>query len=243
MSNIIYLNAGDFRSENGNLMANLGGLTLVMFHSQRCNYCINFLPVFKTLPGSIMGVNFGLFCVDNENKYIVEMSKQSSTPIVSVPKFILYTDGMPNVEYSGQRSRQGIIAFLQEIITKLNQKQSFTRPHRTRQQMPPQQMQQQMAPQMPQQQMYPAAPPAPPPQPYPQPMQAPMPPPGFAASGGPSRPPGMQATAPQGATPYKIVPTTGVKEYETSYGRPFNTTNEADFLEYENAYRASQASK
>jgi len=34
----------------------------------------------------------------------------------------------------------------------------------------------------------------------------------------------------------RISPETGVKEYRTSYGRPYNSANEKDFLEYERAY-------
>lgn len=36
--------------------------------------------------------------------------------------------------------------------------------------------------------------------------------------------------------PFVITPLTGVKQYESSYGRPYNTINEQEFLEYEGAY-------
>ncbi len=177
-----------------------------MFHSHRCGHCVNFLPEFKKLPGSIRGVNFGLCSVDDGNRVVVQMSQQSTTPISAVPKFILYSDGIPYVEYSGQRSRQAILGFLQEIINKLNQKQSFTRPRRSRQ--PPPQQQQPVASNI--------------------------------QNTIPTRPSGVMGGTGQeqsGATPYRITPSTGVKEYDTSYGRPYNTLNESDFLEYENAYK------
>ena len=209
---IYYLNANDFGQESGHLVANIGGITFVMFHSQRCGHCVNFLPEFKRLPGTMRGINFGICSVDDGNRVIVQMSKQSTTPIGAVPKFILYNDGIPYVEYSGQRSRQAILGFLQEIISKLDQKQSFTRPRRTRQQ--------------PQQQL----------------------PVGMSTggdntgnTGGPTRPSGIMGGTGQeqgaGSLPYRITPSTGVKEYDTSYGRPYNTLNETDFLEYENAYK------
>nr|QBK87286.1 MAG: thioredoxin [Marseillevirus LCMAC201] len=202
---IYYLNVGDFGQEGKNLVANIGGITFVMFHSQRCSHCVNFLPEFKRLPGAIRGVNFGMCSVDDGNRVIVQMSHQSNTPIQSVPKFILYNDGIPYVEYSGQRSRQAILGFLQELISKLDQKQTFTRPRRSRQQ-PPQQ------------------------------------PNGVGQdTGSPTRPGGVMGGTgqDQGASnpTYRITPTTGVKEYDTSYGRPYNTLNESDFLEYENAYK------
>ena len=228
MSTIYYLNSGDFSQESGHLAANIGGITLVMFHSQRCSHCVNFLPEFKRLPGAIRGVNFGSCCVDDGNRVILQMSKQSSTPIDAVPKFILYNDGIPYVEYSGQRSRQAIIGFLQEIISKLNQKQSFTRPRRSRQQ--------------PVQQEMPMQPPAP--------SSMPTMPPSDSGNGGPTRPTGMMGGQGQGQdqqggnnNSYRITPSTGVKEYDTSYGRPYNTLNESDFLEYENAYKQMQSGK
>lgn len=202
MSTIYYLNANDFSQEGNHMVANIGGLTLIMFHSQRCTHCVNFIPVFKSLPNSIRGINFGLCSVDNANKDIIRMSQNSSTPIKAVPKFILYNDGLPYVEYSGQRSQQAIVSFLQEITNKLNQKQSFTqRPLRSRQNM---------------------------------------------GDGMPSRPMTNQGQVQPEQThnqSFKITPSTGVKEYETSYGRPYNTLNERDFLDYENAYRKQMGIK
>lgn len=221
MSNLYYINASDFAQESGHMTANIGGVTLIMFHSNRCPHCIAFLPEFKRLPGAMLGLNFGTCCVDDGNKTVVEMSRQTSTPITSVPKFILYVEGRPYVEYSGQRSRPAILAFLQEITSKINQSLSFAKPRRTRQepgvggqmmQSPPQQQQNQMPPQM-------------------------APPPPQARVQQPPRGGGFEMTNPNSSV--KIAPNTGVKEYETSYGRPYNTTNEMDFLEYERAYRES----
>lgn len=211
---VYYLNANDFGQENNHLAASIGGLTLIMFHSQRCGHCIKFLPEFKTLPGTIDGVNFGVCNVDAGNRVIVEMSKSSTTPITSVPKFILYNDGIPAVEYSGQRSRQAIIGFLQEIISKLNHKQMFTRPQRSRQMQGGMQGGIQGGMQGGGQL----------PHPLPQPA-------------------GRPAEQSNGNSTYKITPSTGVKEYETSYGRPYNTLNEVDFLEYENAYKQQMKGK
>lgn len=168
----------------------------------------------------MVGLNFGTCCVDDANRGVVEMSKQSSTPINSVPKFILYVEGRPYVEYSGQRSRPAILAFLQEISAKINQSLSFARPRRTRQQEMPQQQAPQIMMQQQQQHMQMAPPP---PQAR---VQQPR-------GGG-----GHELTNPNSTV--KIAPNTGVKEYETSYGRPYNTTNEMDFLEYERAYKDSQ---
>ena len=208
---IHYLNANDFSQEGGHLAANIGGITFVMFHSQRCGYCPKFIPEFTQLPRVIRGINFGLCSVDDGNRIIVQLSQNSSTPIKSVPKFILYNDGIPYIEYNGQRSRQAILAFLQEIISKLNQKQVFTRPRRSRQAV----------------------------QEMPTGMESQL---DGGGGGGPTRPGGVMGGTGQEQSvatkqPYRITPSTGVKEYDTSYGRPYNTLNESDFLDYENAYK------
>lgn len=200
MSSIYFLNSGDFGQQGNHLAAiTMPGISLVMFHTTTCSHCIKFIPEFKMLPGTIRGVNFGLCNVDDDNRQLVAMAKHSTTPITSVPKFVLYNEGMPYVEYSGQRNIQAIAGFLQEMISKLGEKQTFTRPRRTRQPMDQQ-----------------------------------------PNSAGPTRPTTMMdVNQDQQASnaAYKITPSTGVKEYETSYGRPYNTLNESDFLEYEGAYK------
>jgi len=212
---IYHLNAGDFSQEGGHLVANIGGITFIMFSSAKCTYCTNFLSEFEVLAGSIRGVNFGL-CDVSKHAAVVTMASNSSTPMKGVPKFILYNDGIPYVEYSGQRNRNSIINFLQEIITKLNQKQPFARPRRTRQNEGGQEMQ--------------------------QPQQS------GGVGGAISRPPSlvppgqasMQQQDPQNKS-YLVTPTTGVREYETSYGMPYNAHNEKEFLDYEQAYKAQMA--
>jgi len=226
MANIYYLNSSDFSLEGGHMVANIGGLTFILFHSQRCDHCKHFLPEFKTLPGNIRGVNFGLCCVDESNRSVIQMSRTSSTPISAVPKFVLYNDGIPLFEYNLQRSKQAILTFLNDIIQKLDQKQSFTsRPRRTRQ--PEQQFDiaAQQMPVNPNLQL-----PTRPGQPSGQPV----------AQQAQGYPPQQQQ---QQAVKYKVTPSTGVKEYETSYGRPYNTSNENDFLEYEQAYIQQQQRK
>jgi hypothetical protein len=218
MANIYYLNNADFGLEGGHMVANIGGLSFIMFHSQRCAHCVKFLPEFKTLPGTIRGVNFALCCVDDPSRTLIELSRNSSTPIKTVPKFILYNDGVPYIEYNLQRSRGSILNFLQDIIQKLDQKQSFTsRPRRTRQFGQEQQYQQQ-----PQQQNLPRSPM---PQQQAPPQQQPT---GqMGQMGG-----GQMSQARQNTV---ITPTTGVKQYETSYGLPYNMTEQL-FLDYQDAY-------
>ena len=184
-----YFNAVDFGREGGHLAINSPGFTFLMFHSQKCTYCVNFLPDFKQFPGIFKGINFGLCCVDGGNSQIVSSSQKSSTPIKAVPKFILYNDGIPYIEYSGKRNIKAIIDFLQEAIGKLDQKQQFTRQRRPESSM--------------------------------------------VSSGASSGAKGV----------FVINPTSKVKEYETSYGLPYNVAKEADFINYEDDYRTTRTKK
>jgi thiol-disulfide isomerase/thioredoxin len=207
MSRPIYtLNSNDFFIENTNLIANIGGLSLVLFWSTRCKICPVALPEFKKLAGMQNQVNIATCCIDGPNSSIIQMSKNSTTEIKSVPKYLLYNDGMPLAEYTGANNAVMIIDFLKQIIAKLNSQTAVVqeRPLRTRQQ-EPQPMQQQA-------------------------MPRPMPPQNRAPVGPP------MPNNPSGKPAYEMS-STGVKIYETSYGRPYNTTNEAEFLEYEAAYK------
>ncbi len=207
---VYYLNADDFGMEQGHLVSNVPGLLLVMFTSKKCKYCDDFMPEFKALPSAIKGMNFGVCNVDDRNRAVLQMANSSSTPIKGVPKFLLYNEGMPYVEYTGARTTQAVILFLKEIFAKLSQKRQFEQPRRTRVGAG-------------------AGTGTSPPQHGMQPAQ------GQAREGGgyPSRAQGGMAQAPPS---FKVNPSTGVKEYETSYGRPYNTANEQEFLAYEQAY-------
>jgi len=219
---VYYLNANDFGLSQGHLMTNVEGPLFVMFTSKNCKHCDNFMPTFQDLNGSVVGMNFGICNVTGANSSVHQMSLNSSTPIEGTPKFILYNNGIPFAEYKGARTRQSVIAFMQEIISKLNQGNSFN--NGNRQQVPVRSRMGQSQPQFPQV-----------PQ-VPQVVQA-------AHQGRPNPEFQQQMTGqthaqtqPPAPKKFSISPTTGVKEFETSYGRPYNTTNEQEFLDYEQAY-------
>jgi hypothetical protein len=226
---LYYLIADDFSIEKGSLVTNLNGVTLVLFHhSRKCQHSIRYFPQFKQLPERIRGINFAA-CDVGENMSVVQMSKTSSTPITEVPKMMLYNNGFPYVEYTGKRENSDVMAFLNEIMAKINQKQVFMnqrqpqggnhhhnnqgrdvtnhqQQHSIHQQQPPNR---QTLPPPPSQQNRPNG-----------------------NSGG--------AQGPPQANKYRIVPGTQVKEYEGSYGRPYNTASEADYIDELEAYRSAK---
>jgi len=197
MSTIYYLTLDDIVPNGKNLCVNISGITFVMFYSQKCGHCNKFKPEYHKLVNSFKGVNFGMFCVDDKNSVIVGMSQNTTTPITVVPKFILYYEGIPHVEYNGHKNFQAVASFLNTIISQLKT-QSFAKPRRTRQEYD-------------------------------------------SNINNAVQPPRAQMQPPQQKQPdqnqgYTIAETTGVKLYETSYGRPYNTLNEQEFLAAEKAY-------
>ena len=187
------LNRDDF-TYSDSLSITIDGIILVMFSSSQCKICQGFSGQFQRLPAMVSGVKFGICVLDDADIIIAVKSKNTSTPIVSVPRFILYSGGSPVAEYTGSSTLNGIISFLQEVVPKI--KNSFMQQptqQRTRMQQPQQQQQQQH-----------------------------------------NRRHSISDEI------VRIDPETGVKEYKTSYGRPYNIGTEKDFLEYENAYIQNQ---
>jgi len=217
---VYYLNANDFGLNQGHLMTNVDGPLFVMFTSKNCKHCDNFMPIFQDLNGSVVGMNFGICNVTGANSSVHQMSLNSSTPIDGTPKFILYNNGIPFAEYKGARTRQSVIAFMQEIISKLNQGNSFNNGNR---------QQSQTQTQIPVRSRIGNSGG----QPQVQAAHQGRPNPEFQQQMTGQGQGQAQAPAPK---KFSISPTTGVKEFETSYGRPYNTTNEQEFLDYEQAY-------
>lgn len=215
-----FLNANDFGLNQGHLMTKVNGILFVMFTTKDCRYCHEFMPIFQSLQGTVVGMNFGVCNVDGQNRVLVEMSLNSSTPIKGAPTFILYNNGVPFANYKGARTQQSVMAFIREMISKINQSSQFSS-------QPPQQvLRSRQNPGMTQAQS------------LPQSHQGRVNPEFQQQMTGQS-----QMPQPAQAKKYTLSPTTGVKEFETSYGRPYNTTNEQEFLDYEQAYLEQQTKR
>jgi hypothetical protein len=227
---LYYLSSEDFSIEKGCLVTNIGGITLVFFHSKKCPHSVRYYPQFKNLPESVRGINFAAVDI-NDNMAVATLSQKTTTPITSVPKMMLFNNGIPYVEYTGKRDNAAVMAFLTEIVGKLNQRQAFmpTRPPPRQVEAPPQHSQHsQHAPQHMQHAQHH--------QPQ-QPQQAPrqnFPPPPPQSGGNSSQ--GTVQQGPLAGQKFRITPSTQVKEYDSSYGRPYNTASEADYLEMETSY-------
>ena len=128
MSGLLFLTADDFqltRGLKGNIMStNIPGFSLILFYSTQCQHCQSLIPIFKSLPGTIGGCQFGMINVSH-NKQCIMMSRDSIAPIEVVPYIILYINGKPYMRYQGPHNTQEISRFIVEISQKIQSKQNF----------------------------------------------------------------------------------------------------------------------
>ena len=129
MSNLLFLTSEDFelrKGTKGNIVCHdITGYSLVLFYSTQCKYCKELIPVFKQLPGSISGCQFGMINV-SKNKNIVHMSRNSIAPIEYVPYVILFINGKPSMRYDGPADVQTIQKFVIDVSNRFKG-QNFNR--------------------------------------------------------------------------------------------------------------------
>ena len=128
MSGLLFLTSDDFSIQNGPkgqvMCNNQKGFSLVLFYSTKCVHCQTLIPIYKRLPGSVGGCQFGMINVSNNMK-IVEMSKNSIAKIEYVPYIVLYLNGRPILRYDGPHDEGEIRRFVIEVASKLQNKEKF----------------------------------------------------------------------------------------------------------------------
>lgn len=129
MSGLLFLQACDFSVQTGQkgdiVCNNIRGISLILMYSIKCQYCQNLIPIFKRLPGSIGGCQFGMINVSTETD-IIAMSRNSISPIKYVPLIILYVNGKPFIRYDGPHTEKDIRSFLFEVTSKIQAKEKFS---------------------------------------------------------------------------------------------------------------------
>lgn len=131
MSGLLFLQSGDFNpqqtAKGGTLVCHsIRGLSLILMYATKCEYCRNLIPIFKRLPGTIGGCQFGMVNIENERE-LVRMSIESVVPIGYVPLLILFVDGRPFIRYDGAHDENEIRNFLMDVTARLQAKQKFSR--------------------------------------------------------------------------------------------------------------------
>jgi thiol-disulfide isomerase/thioredoxin len=128
MSGLLFLGNDDFnisKGSNGPILCNtLSGFSLVLFYSTQCKYCNMLIPIFKKLPISISGCQFGMVNI-SIHKDLIKKSKNTILPITYVPLIILFVSGKPYMIYKGPQDENEIKRFIIEVYNKINNKQKF----------------------------------------------------------------------------------------------------------------------
>jgi hypothetical protein len=129
MSSLLFLSNEDFFIAKGTkgpiLCTNIPSFSLIFFYSNQCEYCKKLDPIFKKLPGTIQGCQFGMLNV-NTNRNTVNLSKNTIAPITYVPTIILHVNGRPFMRYLGSPDIETIRRFVIEVAQKLQTKQKFS---------------------------------------------------------------------------------------------------------------------
>ena len=127
MSGLLFLSNEDFniaKGAKGNILCtSIPGFSLILFYSTQCPHCANLIPIFKKLPGTIGGCQFGIINVST-NKQCIKMSKETIAPVTYVPYIILYVAGKPFMRYQGPHEISEINRFVLEVAQKVNKKES-----------------------------------------------------------------------------------------------------------------------
>jgi len=129
-SGLLFLTSEDFvvtKGTKGTIMCNtIPGFSLILFYSTQCEHCQKLIPIFKKLPGTIGGCQFGMINVST-NKKAVMMSKNTIAPITYVPYIVLYIQGKPFMRYNGPHDSGEIRRFVIEVANKVQNKQEFSK--------------------------------------------------------------------------------------------------------------------
>lgn len=129
MSGLLFLSSEDFsiaKGTRGNILVNsISGFSLILFYSTQCEHCQALIPIFKKLPGTIGGCQFGMINV-SANKNVIRLSKETIAPITYVPYIVLYINGRPFMRYQGPHDSGEIRRFVLEVAQKVQSKQKFS---------------------------------------------------------------------------------------------------------------------
>ena len=131
MNNTQYLGEFDFevsKSAKGPVVATkVPGVVFVMFHADPgvCQSCDLAKPEFGQLFQHFPSAKFA-YCNLSRNQRLSSMSFQTITPLNKVPLFIVFVNGRPFVNYTGERQFKAFAEFMQQVLQRLSQQQVQT---------------------------------------------------------------------------------------------------------------------
>jgi len=131
MSALLFLSSDDFtvrKGTKGNILCHrIPNFSLILFYSTKCPHCKNIIPIFKGLPGTIDGCQFGMINVSTNKKTVMD-SRETIAPISCVPYIMLFYNGKPHMRYQGPYDMREISRFVIEVTKKIRvSKKSVTK--------------------------------------------------------------------------------------------------------------------
>lgn len=129
MSGLLFLQSCDFNKQpsarGGEIVCNnVRGVSLILMYATKCEFCRRLIPIFKRLPGTIGGCQFGMVNIESERE-LVRLSMNSLVPISYVPLIVLYVNGKPFIRYDGAHEEADIRAFLLDVTNRLQTRERF----------------------------------------------------------------------------------------------------------------------
>lgn len=112
------LSLKNFSISNGpkrTLDINIEGKVLLFIKMEGCPGCNSFFPIFHELSKMDKRINYAVFDITNQRQVVV-MARETSTPIENVPFILMYNNGSPFAKYKGKKSFEGVQNFITTII-------------------------------------------------------------------------------------------------------------------------------
>jgi len=125
---LIFLTEDDFTIFSGRkgpeMCVGIQNFSLILFYSNQCSYCQSLIPIFKNLPNAIGNCHFGMVNISN-NRGLVALSQQTTTPLTYVPYIVLYINGHPFMLYEGPPDINIIGEFIHKVANDVRSRQAF----------------------------------------------------------------------------------------------------------------------
>ena len=133
MSSYIHLGEQDFYVDKGAgnrnvLCTTQKSIIFVFFHANPsvCKFCDTAKPEFIKSSQYISGAKFALCNLSSqENKNLINTSFNTIIPLNKVPLFILFVNGRPFMNYTGEKTFKSFVEFMKNVMERLQTQQVF----------------------------------------------------------------------------------------------------------------------
>lgn len=115
---LLFLSQRDFTRSGNVLKTSIRGYSLVFFYAPSCEHSQRRIPLFRELPRRIGGCQFAMLDV-TQHMNVVNMSQGTTLPIEYVPLIVLYSQGIPQMIYTGHANIDDLVAFVVDVVAVL----------------------------------------------------------------------------------------------------------------------------